>query len=741
MPERAITDINISCVTRSYLVGGNVSGLDGSLVLRNNGGESLSIASDGAFQFATPTLDGGAYQVTIASSPPQQQCSLTSASGAIASEDVSSIQVTCTAAAFAIGGTVAGVIGPGLILRNNGESVSVAADQSFSFPTTLRFGDTYNVTVQAAPAGQTCTVTNGTGTIGGPLSAVRVVCSFPLTLGTAMRRLVFSWPTVAGATSYELWGSEDGSALSRVSTFSSMQTSTSIDVAVHRFPWTTARYQLRACASTCTDSNEVVTANRSAEAIGYFKASNSGVFDDFGNAVALSADGMTMAVGAVYERSAATGIDGDQSDDSGYQTGAVYVFSRSGDTWVQQAYIKASNAEDGDYFGATLDLSDDGNTLIVAALNEDSASAGVGGNPADNSALQSGAVYVFARTGSAWSEQAYLKASNTVSGLRFGSAVALSGDGGTLAVAAPAEASNAAGIDGDQSNGSIPGAGAVYVFARAGASWSQQAYVKASNTGLDSFGAALGLSSNGNTLVVGAPTESSLATGVDGNQNDDSGTQVGAVYVFARSGSSWAQQNYLKPSYISADDAHQLFFGASLGVSADGNTLAIGAPNENGAAALVDGDPANMGRFNSGAVYVFSRLSGHWAQRSYLKASNPGTSDYFGHELALSADGQSLVVASTYEDSPARGIGGEQTDTSSETGAAYFYTDSGSGWQFESYIKASNTGAYFNFASSVALSADGTVLAVGSSGEQSNATGIGGDQSDRSQPSGAVYLY
>src|SRR6266699_5239668 len=156
----------------------------------------------------------------------------------------------------------------------------------------------------------------------------------------------------------------------------------------------------------------------------------------------------------------------------------------------QVAYIKASNPEMGDHFGngGTLEghgvaLSGDGNTLAVGAPSESSGAKGINGNQNDNSVYNAGAVYVFARRNNTWTEQAYIKASNPGQSDKFGFVVSLSQDGNTLAVAAPGEASAAKGINADQNDNSIPQAGAVYVFTRRGTSWSQQAYIKASNTG------------------------------------------------------------------------------------------------------------------------------------------------------------------------------------------------------------------------------------------------------------------
>jgi len=196
----------------------------------------------------------------------------------------------------------------------------------------------------------------------------------------------------------------------------------------------------------------------------YVKASNTNANDQFGWSVALSADGSTLAVGAIWEDSNATGIGGDQADNSASQAGAVYVFSRAGSTWSQQAYIKASNTNAGDQLGTALALSADGSTLAVGAVFEDSNATGIGGNQADNSAREAGAVYVFSRAGSVWSQQAYIKASNTNADDYFGFSLALAADGSTLAVGAFREASNATGIDGNQADNSAAGAGAVYVY-------------------------------------------------------------------------------------------------------------------------------------------------------------------------------------------------------------------------------------------------------------------------------------
>ncbi|MCF7675508.1 MAG: choice-of-anchor D domain-containing protein, partial [Akkermansiaceae bacterium] len=231
--------------------------------------------------------------------------------------------------------------------------------------------------------------------------------------------------------------------------------------------------------------------------------------------------------GAYWEDSAATGIDGDQGDNSAHTSGAAYVFARSGSSWSQQAYLKASNAGVADYFGRSVSVS--GDTVVVGAYGEDSATTGIDGDQSDNSASSSGAAYVFSRGGGLWTQQAYLKASNTGTGDCFGGSVAVSGD--TVVVGAQYEDSNATGVDGNQNDNSASHAGAAYVFERSGSNWSQQAYLKASNTGADDrFGYSVSLS--GDTVVVGAYGEDSSVTGIDGDQGDNSAGDSGAAYVF-----------------------------------------------------------------------------------------------------------------------------------------------------------------------------------------------------------------
>ena len=560
-----------------------------------------------------------------------------------------------------------------------------------------------------------------------------------------IKTLTFDWALVPGASYYRLFVNPDNmSGYTQVGE-DIVATRVEVTIPVHLTDWANSRYLLEGYDELGRVSRSDVegVTPLMLDAIGYIKASNADSGDSFGRRVALSADGTTLAVGARHEGSGAMGIDGDQGDNSTPDAGAAYVFVREGPQWVQQAYLKASNTEAGDWFGDTVALSADGSTLAVGAWSESSGAAGVDAEQQDNTLSTAGAVYVFRRDGGTWAQQAYIKAPNPgeYDGFGgFGESLALSDDGNTLAVGAWGEDSAARGIDGDHFDNSADDAGAAYVFTRSGTTWTQHAYIKASNAEVgDAFGVSVALSGDGNTLAVGAQGESSASTRVDGDQDNNDAVFAGAVYVFTRTEGRWAQQAYIKASNADFVDK----FGERLVLSGDGRTLAVGAMAEASAAVGIDGDQDDNSAFFSGAVYVFGYEDGEWVEQAYIKASNAELADVFGRSLALSGDGNILAVGAEGEDSAAMGIGGEQHDNDAEdAGAVYVFERREDVWAQRRYIKAPNTGAGDQFGFSVALSADGKSLAVGAWDEDSAARGVGGDRDNNSALTvGAVYLY
>jgi len=267
----------------------------------------------------------------------------------------------------------------------------------------------------------------------------------------------------------------------------------------------------------------------------YLKASNTDAEDSFGWALGLSADGNTLAVGAAYEGSSSTGVNGVQNNNWASRSGAVYLFERLNGSWSQTNYIKASNTDVGDSFGIRLSLSAEGNTLAVAAYNEDSAATGINGNQNDDTFSSAGAVYVFEKANGAWQQQAYVKSSNIENNDFFGISVDLSGNGNTMVVGAFFEDSTAIGIGGNEFDNALNSAGAAYVFVRNNGNWQQQAYLKASNTDTASsswFGFSSSLSTDGETLAIGARSESNNAAGINGTQRGGLLLSSGAVYLY-----------------------------------------------------------------------------------------------------------------------------------------------------------------------------------------------------------------
>lgn len=257
---------------------------------------------------------------------------------------------------------------------------------------------------------------------------------------------------------------------------------------------------------------------------GYLKANNAGSGDNFGWSVATSQQ--RIAVGAPLEDSNSMNINGNPFNEAAQDAGAAYIFQNAG-SWFQTTYVKATNTSAGSRFGWSVAMSDAsaaGATLVAGAPYED------GGAP------DAGSAYVY--WGSNWGQQAYLKASNPGQGDQFGTSVALYGD--WVVAGAPYEDGAGTGTTANPFNEGAPDAGAAYVFGRFVSaqgvlSWSQQAYVKASNTDAgDNFGSAVAVYGSwtdpgGIRMVAGAPLEDS---GVNGNPNDNSMQNAGASYMF-----------------------------------------------------------------------------------------------------------------------------------------------------------------------------------------------------------------
>ncbi len=458
--------------------------------------------------------------------------------------------------------------------------------------------------------------------------------------------------------------------------------------------------------------------------------------DQFGYSVAVSGD--TVVVGAPGEDGSATGVNGTPNELAAGSAGAAYVFIRSAGLWSQQAYLKPAavgpGGQAGDHFGWSVAIS--GDTVVVGAPDEDSATTGVNSAPAEG-ATNSGAAYVYTRNGGVWSQQAYLKSAVVIASDEFGYSVAVNGD--TLVVGAYDEGSSTTGIN-TTSNVSAPGAGAAFVFVRSGSSWSQQAYLKPAAVGTtqanDHFGNSVALS--GDTVVVGAFQEDSSSIGINSTPNELAAAS-GAAYVFARTSGVWTQQAYLKPAAVGTSQAND-HFGNS--VTASGNTVVVGANQESSSTTGVNSTPNETGA-SAGAAYVFTLSAGVWSQQAYLKPAAVGATqvgDSFGWSVALSGD--TLAVGATGEGSSTTVIDGTPNELASGAGAGYVFTRSAGVWTQQAYLKpvaVGTTQAGDNFGFSVAVSGDTVV--VGAWKEDSSTTGVNSPPNEGSIDSGAAYTF
>lgn len=533
----------------------------------------------------------------------------------------------------------------------------------------------------------------------------------------------FSWTTTPGATSYQLFEDPDGSGPQPEAQVggSLIGTGTSYSLAGQLlYKLVNATYRLRACdANGCGAFTTAITPDLT-QAIGYFKASGSSHW--FGSSLALSSDGSTMAVGAQNEAVYAAGSTDAQASDVAYNSGAVYIFARSADNrWSQQARLTASytgtftwpdNFTLRSQFGASLALSADGNTLAVGAPREPSNARGVNGDQTNTATRSAGAVYVFGRSSNAWSQQAYVKSPNTpessTAGLpdivrtdvirpyHFGTSVSLSADGNLLAVGAPGETGDNVGSN--PSSATVGNVGAVYTYARSNAAWAVKDYLKTDSTANSYFGKDLALSGDGKTLAVAGSKP----------------------YVLAQDSSGWSPQT-VPGSSVWQTSARR------IALSSDGNTLAVGALSNQ------TGDNATR------VAVVYARSQNAWSEQVALQL---GVGPYYDFPLVLSGDGNTLAVGDYLQPGGGTGLNSSPTDNSApQAGAAYLWQRNGTQWSQRAFIKASNTKAVNWFGYAIALSADGTTLAVGAPYE-GKATGIEGDQTNNpSSYVGAVYLY
>ncbi len=438
-----------------------------------------------------------------------------------------------------------------------------------------------------------------------------------------------------------------------------------------------------------TDVPAGVLADGTPSSLSYLKASNADAADAFGSAVAISRDGSTLVVGADLEAGDARGVNGAQDRNDLPGAGAVYVFSRSANGWVQQAYLKAPQPESGAGFGMSVALSDDGHTVVVGA-------------PFESHAQGEGAVHVFRRAHGQWLAQARVQpAAGGQAGL-FGWRVALSAEGTSLAVGA-------------REGHAADAHGSVHVFARLAGQWAPASRLEAATpVAGDGFGHSLAFAADGGTLAVGARPSEALRA--------HPSVRSGDVRVFSAAPSGWEPVAQLSAS--SGLTSHPV--STEVVLSANGQRLVVGAHGPAGAAS---------------EVRVFDRQQGRWTQTATLQSA--GAAWGFGERLSLSADGQRLAVSAMYEPLRASPTSpGAQAPAAPEAGAVYVFDQRAGQWTQTQRLNAAHGRSGDLFGSALALSGDGRWLASGARLEDGGASGINAPSSAApAANSGAVYVY
>ncbi|VAX00923.1 High-affnity carbon uptake protein Hat/HatR [hydrothermal vent metagenome] len=559
---------------------------------------------------------------------------------------------------------------------------------------------------------------------GGAKSSAPVVLSAPttpvnVTLSYDVNQINFSWDTTNGATSYQLL-----SQLTPTGEFVAIQeatisTTTSLTIPVHLHNWVTAQYKIRSCNSLgCIDTNAIAVKNQSANAIGYFKASNNNAGDEFGTAVALSGDGNTMAIAAPKEDSFNVSV---LDDNSAIDSGMVYIYKKINNKWQFQQYIKPSLIQQGAEFGAALALDDTGATLIV-------------GQHIGSSASLTGMAYIFELTNGQWSQIKSFSALKPLANDYFGFSVAISGDGNTVVVGAP-------GL-----NANLPTSrGELLVLKKINFTWQRSGtQISASDSNdYEYFGISVDVNYDGTRIISAKQFRAS------------------SVYVYdyklltGNTIETWVEQKISAELILSSTNDNSGFGIVSIDYSGDVIAFAqIGKQVQifNNELDLVSNTKSwvNTLRYlskNPGGVFgggeSFSALSigtGAAVSISAIRGS-----------VVLSGDGKSLLVGAASEATNKKGVftgfsaSGTQ-ELNGFYGASYlFQATADNQWLEKRFIKSANTDTNDSFASAVAISNDGTSIAIGAIGESSDTIGIAVVNSENdnnfNSRSGAVYVF
>ena len=402
------------------------------------------------------------------------------------------------------------------------------------------------------------------------------------------------------------------------------------------------------------------------------KVAYTGFSDYFGRSVSLSGDGKVAAVAAPFD------------DDVAVDSGAVYVcIQNSMGQWDTVQKLKANDAANYTYLGGVGTQTDQ---LRGVSISGDGSIIVAGSSYNDPNGTDSGAAYVFEKSGSTWTQFQKIVASDGAASDHFGASVSVSRDGSTIAVGSPYDDTTT-----DQ--------GAAYIFEKVGGTWTQvQKIVQSDTLANSSFGGTgVELTDDGTTILVGA------------SFHDTGGTNTGRAYIFDKAANgTWSQTQILRASNGGASD----HFASGIGISGDGTVICCGAYGED-----------TGGIADAGAAYIFVKsAAGAWSQTEtqFIQASDGTTSDFFGLGVSVSQNGDRILVGAYMDDT-----------TEGDSGSMYIFDRTNGVWTQTNHLYPGHATAPGGYGMSSAISDDGKVYMVGSPY----------DDSSLNADSGAVYVY
>ncbi len=355
-------------------------------------------------------------------------------------------------------------------------------------------------------------------------------------------------------------------------------------------------------------------------------ASDGAAYDYFGNSISI--DGEYAVIGAWKEGASSS------------MTGSAYIFYNNGSSWSEQLKLTVSDGGVEDFFGYSVSIS--GDYAVIGAYGD------------DDNGTNSGSAYIFIRSGTSWTEQVKITASDGVSGDRFGCSVSISGDYAIV------------GAWGDDNSGIDRGS--AYIFYRSGTNWIEQAKLTAA-IGMDDDLFGYSVSISGDYAIVGS------------HYGDDNESESGSAYIFHRSGTSWTEQAKL----TTPDGAAYDWFGYTVSIESDYAVIGAHWDDDNGT--------------NSGSVYIFHRSGTSWTEQTKLTADDGSVDDEFGRSVAI--DGNYVAVGACHDD-----------ENGTDRGSAYIFHRSGTSWTQQAKITASDGADFDYFGCPVSISGNYALISA-----------------------------